>query len=83
MNNVRYALDISVDMQQALISRCGLRRSPFARLLLPSDDTAGAIELDLVDDVDESIDSQRSDGEEDGDGEEESDGEGDCSAGSR
>ena len=70
-------------MQQALISRCGLRRSPFARLLLPSDDTAGAIELDLEDDVDESIDSQRSDGEEDGDGEEGSAAEADCSAGSR
>ena len=68
-------------MRRALISR--LRRSPFARLLLPSDDTAGAIELDLEDDVDESIDSQRSDGEEDGDGEEGSDAEADCSAGSR
>ena len=70
-------------MQQALISRCGLRRSPFARLLLPSDDADCAIELDLEDDVDQSIDSQRPDGEEDGDSEEESDGEADCSAGSR
>ena len=77
MNNARYTLDISVNMLQALISRCGLRRSPFARLLIPSDDTAGAIQLDLEDDVDESIDAQQSDGEEDGDGEV------DCSAGSR
>ena len=83
VNNVRYTLAISLDMQQALISRCGLRRSPFARLLLPSDETTGTIELDLVDDVDQLIDSQRSDGEEDGDGEEESDAKADCSTGSR